>query len=390
LVAPEERPLPPSSGAPGVLSAAGAVQVMGPVAVLAVGDDMEPTLPARDVFGELLKGFPVPALARDPLDYLASRLDKAIPTLEDVEGQKPLYFFPQVLRRVKRARELEGEASGEVKNLLESVQAAIGQSSFAEAVAIAAGGNLNDFSEEQLRDLTEAMETARGAALQPEDTLRVYDVLVPAIEALRSRDALHAEGLGSQLAQALQWKGHSLWSLGRTDDAFVAYGEVVERFGEATNTWLHQEVGVALLNQGSLLAARGRNEDALAAYQRGLERLSRLPDEGMLGLNVGQGLLSMSGVLESLGRREEAAAACDEVVARFGAATELGLRHLVREAQNRKRTLAAAVRPARASAPAKRRRPSTATKGQPKPRLRPSETDHPSTAGQRRQRRARE
>jgi L-rhamnose isomerase len=64
----------------------------------------------------------------------------------------------------------------------------------------------------------------------------------------------------------------TLGELGRNDEEIVAYDEVVERFGVATELELRDLVGKALLFKGATLGELGRNNEAIVAYDEVVER----------------------------------------------------------------------------------------------------------------------
>ncbi len=87
----------------------------------------------------------------------------------------------------------------------------------------------------------------------------------------------------------------------------------------------------ALFNKGVTLGALGRSEDAIAAYDDLLARFGAAT-ELPLREQVGKALVNKGVRLAALGRSEDAIAAYDDLLARFGAATELPLREQVGKA----------------------------------------------------------
>jgi tetratricopeptide (TPR) repeat protein len=81
---------------------------------------------------------------------------------------------------------------------------------------------------------------------------------------------------------------------------------------------------VALFNKGSHLGSLGRNEEAIAAYDDLLARFGNATELPLLK-QVAMGLFNKGVTLFTLGHDEEAIAAYDDLLARFGSATELPL-----------------------------------------------------------------
>ncbi|HEY3719116.1 MAG TPA: tetratricopeptide repeat protein, partial [Roseiarcus sp.] len=94
----------------------------------------------------------------------------------------------------------------------------------------------------------------------------------------------------------------------------------------------------ALVYKGVTLGALGRSDDAIAVYDDVLAcfgAATELP----LREQVANALVNKGVRLGALGRSDDAIAVYDDVLARFGAATELPLRELVASAETRKRDL---------------------------------------------------
>jgi len=87
----------------------------------------------------------------------------------------------------------------------------------------------------------------------------------------------------------------------------------------------------ALLRKGYVLRQLNRHEEALAAYDQVLARFGEAT-EPALREQVAWALVNKGYILGELNRREEALAAYDQVLARFGEATELPLRERVARA----------------------------------------------------------
>src|SRR5262249_11514006 len=70
--------------------------------------------------------------------------------------------------------------------------------------------------------------------------------------------------LGEQVVTALLRKAVAFESLGQTDHAIATYGEIVQRFGQATEDDLREYVAVALVRKAQALQRGGRTDEAIA------------------------------------------------------------------------------------------------------------------------------
>lgn len=120
----------------------------------------------------------------------------------------------------------------------------------------------------------------------------------------------------------------SLGDLGKLLQALAAYGEIVARFGDASDLVLREHVARALVNRAATLVELDRCEEALAAYVDVVERFGEAP-EVALREPVGKALLNRAATLSELGRSREELMAYEELLARFGDAPEAELRELV-------------------------------------------------------------
>jgi hypothetical protein len=85
---------------------------------------------------------------------------------------------------------------------------------------------------------------------------------------------------------------------------------------------------MALVNKGSRLGVLGQSEQAIAVYDDVVARFGAATEPG-LREQVARALVNKGSRLGVLGQPEQAIAVYDDVVARFGAATEPGLRERV-------------------------------------------------------------
>ena len=73
-------------------------------------------------------------------------------------------------------------------------------------------------------------------------------------------------------AKVLFGKAVSLWEQNRAEDAFVAFDELVHRFGESETPALLEPVAKALVNKGATLGVLNRPEEALTAWDEVVRR----------------------------------------------------------------------------------------------------------------------
>jgi tetratricopeptide (TPR) repeat protein len=123
--------------------------------------------------------------------------------------------------------------------------------------------------------------------------------------------------------------------MNRSEDAIAVYDEVVERFGDAPEAALREQVAQALFNKGNRLGQMNRSEDAIAAYDEVVKRFGDAP-EAALREPVAKALVNKGVTLGQMNRSEDAIAEYDEVVKRYGAAPEAALREQVANALNGK------------------------------------------------------
>jgi tetratricopeptide (TPR) repeat protein len=206
-----------------------------------------------------------------------------------------------------------------------------------------------------------------------------------------------------QVAWTLFNKGVTLGGLGRTQEAVTAYNELLSRFGESREPDVQEQVSRAVLNMGVLeatlqeqiarepasqgttlgslgsaqdpsgffdqavkpvqhsttterpagsardLMARaitlGNTEEAIAVYDELIARFGHAT-EMQVRKYVAQAMVNQGEVLATLGGQQEAMEVYDAIIRSFGGATEPELREQVARAQIKKETLVGtAVRP---------------------------------------------
>ena len=147
------------------------------------------------------------------------------------------------------------------------------------------------------------------------------------------------------VAMALFNKGAALGALNRPEEALTACDEVVRRFGESRTPALLEPVATALVNKGGTLGRLNRPEEALTAYDEILRRFGESETPALLE-PVATALVNKGGTLGRLNRPEEALTAYDEILRRFGESETPALLELVAMALfNKEAALGALNRP---------------------------------------------
>ena len=149
-----------------------------------------------------------------------------------------------------------------------------------------------------------------------------------------------------QVAWALFHKGVTLGGLGRTQEALRTYNELLSRFGESREPDVREQVSRALLNtgvleatlqeqvaraparQGTTLGTLGSAQDPSGFFDQAVMPVQHATTKERPADSVS--VLMGRGV--ALGNTEEAIAVYDELIARFGSATEVQVRKYVAEA----------------------------------------------------------
>jgi tetratricopeptide (TPR) repeat protein len=173
------------------------------------------------------------------------------------------------------------------------------------------------------------------------------------------------------VAAALRNKGIELGKLGSSVQAIAVYDDLLARFGNATELPLREHVAAALRNKGAELGKLGRvrrrlrglsdsllneqerndrdfalqlecREQAIAVYDDLLARFGNAT-ELPLREHVAAAFCDKGDELFNLGRSEQAIAVYDDLLARFGDATELPLREHVATARSAKEFIAALI-----------------------------------------------
>ncbi len=127
--------------------------------------------------------------------------------------------------------------------------------------------------------------------------------------------------------------------------AIAVYEQMVERFGEASEPGLREQVAKALFSKAVLLGAQGEGAVAIAVYEQVVERFGEASEPG-LREQVAKALFSKAAALGAQGQEAAAIAVYEQVVERFGEASEPGLREVVAMAKVLARQARSELRPA--------------------------------------------
>ncbi|MDR3516458.1 MAG: hypothetical protein P4M00_11610, partial [Azospirillaceae bacterium] len=130
-------------------------------------------------------------------------------------------------------------------------------------------------------------------------------------------------------------RGFRLGQLGRGAEAIAVYDTVIERFENAPEAALREQVATALVNKGVTLGQLGRSAEAIAVYDTVIERFENAP-EAALREQVATALRNKGFRLGQLGHSAEAIAVYDTLIERFENAPEAALREQVATALRNK------------------------------------------------------
>ncbi len=297
------------------------------------------TLEAEDVFAAMIKAFELtqPLLTSDPLGFFVEHLRALLPNIS--AQNEDIYFIPNVIRRIERAKALDTEATNRAQvseAALEEVRAAVRRADYGEAItkaisilknpAVSTGMNANE--------LMDAVWLAtRGLSDNAKEKLEGYNLIILSCKALMRHET--SVNLRARLATVLVEKGLVLGQLNQNEEALAAYDDVIDTFGECTEPVLVGEVGRALVNKANRLADLSQHEEALSVYD---EVLTRFGDsqEPVLREAVARALNNKGATLIALDRQDDAVASFNDIVNRLGDAQDSGLAEQVAQALLRK------------------------------------------------------
>ncbi|MEM9073805.1 MAG: SIR2 family protein [Myxococcota bacterium] len=268
-------------------------------------------LPADRVFDELLRVFKVdaPPLTRDPLGTFAARLRHAIPP-RPPKAPPDLYFFDDVLRRVERAIKLAGEDAQRIDRRVDTVRDAVRAGRYDLAARRANGISLRALKKEQLAGLLDALwaAVARGGRAASED-LRLYDAFLRVVDERPS-----APVKMGRLASVWIGRAAATFRLGHHRKTQRIVAEAIEAFGPDLSRMprAHHRL---LAIRARALAAEGRGGAALEAYEELLTRFGKASETRLRAAVVGSGR-ERAALLMKLEHYDEAKEHLDALVRR--------------------------------------------------------------------------
>lgn len=293
--------------------------------------DDSSSLPAHRVLDALIRAFSLaaPPLTSDPLAFYADQLQASL-IADSVEPSRDTYFISSVIRRIRRAHDLELQDREASVLQLDAVLDAVRRSAYGEAIAAGRPIDLQSFERRQLQNFFDALlSSALGLDDNSPDVIEGCDRAIAAGELLMDGTAPADEArISTQVARLLIRKGYVLIQLKRLDEAVAACDAMVARFDTATAPGLQMAVAFALGLKGSALGRLERLDKAVAAYDEVVARFGTAAAPGLLEA-VARALVTKGIALGQLGRLEEALAVYDKVVARFGAAAAPGLQMVI-------------------------------------------------------------
>jgi tetratricopeptide (TPR) repeat protein len=297
-----------------------------------VGDSLTeskaPTLPADRAIDALVNKFalPAPPLTENPLNFYAERL-KDLLGPRDTEPDT-YYGFHTVIERVERAMNcLEAQGPDRLRRLRD----AMSRADYRGAVEAARDLNLGVLAANELRETLNAVADACDGLLDDSaEEIAGYDLLIQIANLLETNGPLEAS-TRERIATALYNKGITLGTLGNSEEAIVAYNELLRRFGDAEEPAIIETIANTLFNKGSQLRILNKNEEAIAVYDELLRRFADAQAPAIIETVAGA-LANRGNTLRRLDRNEEAIAAYDEILLRFAHAREPELRERIARA----------------------------------------------------------
>jgi tetratricopeptide (TPR) repeat protein len=301
------------------------------------------SLDAAGVLGELVFRTKSPdiELTKNPFGFFAQQLLSINDSAETYDLDE--YSLQSVVADIKKAqktfasvrRSRDGYQS-EIKEMRSANRCADFPRVIRHAARISLGKLKNQLLEEVAR------LTCTAASFLSDNSKKALGYS-RTIEACRSLKISAKHRLASCFADALVGLGRARGEQERYDDAIKAYGEVVRRFGRASESNLREQVVRALFNKGCVLGEQNKQGeqkgygDEIKAYDGVVRRCDKDP---VLELRKwwARALVNKGVVLgkqEGRGKEKswkEAIKACDEVVRRFGDASESILREQVARA----------------------------------------------------------
>ncbi|TAN62586.1 hypothetical protein EPN18_04470, partial [bacterium] len=221
-------------------SSKSAVQVAG------LDNTKDNVLKAQEVLEAIIESFELdtPSLIKDPLDFYAKHLDKSF--LQDGEVEDLYSLKEGVIDKIKKANSLwiednKAKPANKEDVSLEKIRDAVRKSSYATAIKEAKEIDLSKLDQSQLAELMDLMHLfTRWSLANPQEELDrnniiigIFDKFIPENQTLKEKE---------QVARALVNKGVTLGVLNRSEEAIKAYNDVIERFGDAKEPGLKEQV----------------------------------------------------------------------------------------------------------------------------------------------------
>lgn len=270
--------------------------------------DEEEALPADRVFDELLRAFKAdaPPLTRDPLGFLAERIEASAPARSP--GSSPdVYYFEDVVRRIRHAAELAGEDLRGADKTIESVRDAVRRGRYALAARRANAAKLRSWKNPQLRALLDALWPAvtRGGRNATED-LRIHEAFLRVVEDRPSAPVRKGRLAHVRIARcaAIFRQGHYRKTQQAVREALDALSSDLKEMPRA-----HQRL---LVLEARALVAENRLAAGLEVYEDVLDRF-RKGDARLRAAQIGAAR-ERAAVLHDLERDEDALRALDRLV----------------------------------------------------------------------------
>ena len=284
----------------------------------------EDTLPADTVLHRLIQAFNLdaPELTKDPLGFFAARLENSLPTGDASDVATDIYAIKSVIERVRTAKKREAESDkANVKpsaSTLEQVRDALRRADFREAVKQGANIVLHTLKDNELNELADAMwSAATGLFDNSEEELLAYNLVVTIRDKLSERPGAESGATRIKVAEALMNAALSLGALKRVDEEIAAYDKVIERFIEAEEFEVKEQVAGALFAKGITLEQKNDNEAAIALYDELDERYRNAPQVELRKRAI-QALIRKGSCLGNLGRTDEELKLYDFIVEHYG------------------------------------------------------------------------
>ena len=166
-----------------------------------------------------------------------------------------------------------------------------------------------------------------------EESLAVLDEVIVSRELVPelldgARPELRGMRLPDAIAGALAGKVFTLERLGRRDEADAIADILIDEFDPGMTQEQRLFVAKAFLRRGRFARLRGEVDIAMTALDDALSRGSEVANADFAQV-VSEALIEQGLLLEVVGRNDEALAAFDEVVRRFGSASEPWLQEAV-------------------------------------------------------------